>query len=161
MINGRMPLYLTALGLAGLGVGALVWQPYSADFPGTQYAKPIRRYIHAAVRHDSAGLVRQSATAAAVTWGLQGGEGPRRVACAVGAWMQAWTGEQQGDTAQVFVYSDGTMCENAPIVLQLVGSDGAARVVAGKLELLVALARAAASDRAGVPSAGFEPAPSR
>ncbi len=35
MINGKMPLYLTALGLAGLGLGALVWQPYSADFPGT------------------------------------------------------------------------------------------------------------------------------
>jgi len=33
MINGRMPVYLTALGLAALGFGALVWQPYSADFP--------------------------------------------------------------------------------------------------------------------------------
>ncbi len=43
--------------------------------------------------------------------------------------MQAWTGEQRGDTAQVFVYSDGTVCENAPIELQLVGSDGEARVV--------------------------------
>ena len=43
--------------------------------------------------------------------------------------MQAWTGEQRGDTAQVFVYPDGTVCENAPIVLQLVGSDGEARVV--------------------------------
>jgi hypothetical protein len=43
--------------------------------------------------------------------------------------MQAWTGERRGDTAQVFVYPDGNKCETAPIVLQLVGDDGRARVL--------------------------------
>jgi len=129
MVNGKMPLYLTALGLAALVAGALVWEPYSADFPGTQYAKPIRRYIHAAVRQDSAGLVRQSASAAAVTWGLAAGRAHGELLARWERRMQAWTGEPRGDTAQVFVYPDGNECENAPIVLQLVGDDGRARVV--------------------------------
>src|SRR3954471_25052959 len=129
MINGSMPVYLTALGLAALGFGTLVWQPYSADFPGTQYAKPIRRYIHAAVEHDSAGLARLSASSSAVSWGLTAG---RAHAGSLAHWergMQAWSGQQRGDTAQVFVFSDGTMCQNAPIELQLVGRDGGARVL--------------------------------
>ncbi|HTG84100.1 MAG TPA: hypothetical protein VL853_04795 [Gemmatimonadales bacterium] len=129
MVNGKMPLYLTALGLVGLGLGGLLWQPYTADWPGTAYAKPIRRYIHAAIREDSIGLERVSASPAAVSWGLTAGRDHR---VSLAQWerrMQAWTGERQGDTAQVFVYPDGNECENAPMVLQLVGSDGAARVL--------------------------------
>ena len=129
MINGRMPLYLTALGLAALGFGALVWQPYSADFPGTQYSKPIRGYIHAAAHQDSAALVRLSASPAAVTWGLTTGRAHRGSLAHWERSMQAWAGQQRGDTAQVFVFSGGTVCQNAPIELRLVGSDGAARVV--------------------------------
>ena len=129
MVNGKMPLYLTALGLAGLELGGLLWQPYTADWPGTAYAKPIRRYIHAAIRQDSTDLARVSASAAAVSWGLTAGRAHRTSLARWERRMQAWTGEQHGDTAQVFVYPDGTECENAPIVLQLVGSDGAARVL--------------------------------
>jgi hypothetical protein len=129
MINGHMPVYLTAVGLAALGFGALVWQPYSADFPGTEYSRPIRGYIHAAARQDSAGLVRLSASQSAVTWGLTAGRAHRGSLEHWERWMQAWAGRQRGDTTQVFVFSDGTMCQNAPIELQLVGRDGAARVV--------------------------------
>jgi hypothetical protein len=129
MINGHMPVYLTAVGLAALGFGALVWQPYSADFPGTEYSKPIRGYIHAAAHQDSAGLVRLSASPSAVTWGLTAGRAHRGSLLHWERSMQAWAGRQRGDTAQVFVFSDGTMCQKAPIELQLVGRDGAARVV--------------------------------
>src|SRR4029079_7930942 len=129
MINANMPVYLTAVGLAALGFGALVWQPYSADFPGTQYSKPIRGYIHAAAHQDSAALVRLSASPAAVTWGLTTGRAHRGSLAHWERSMQAWAGQQRGDTAQVFVFSGGTVCQNAPIELRLVGSDGAARVV--------------------------------
>ena len=129
MINGNMPVYLTAVGMAALGYGALVWQPYSADFPGTQYSKPIRGYIHAAAHQDSAALVRLSASPAAVTWGLTTGRAHRGSLAHWERSMQAWAGQQRGDTAQVFVFSGGTVCQNAPIELRLVGSDGAARVV--------------------------------
>ena len=129
MINANMPVYLTAVGLAALGFGALVWQPYSADFPGTEYSKPIRGYIHAAAHQDSAALVRLSASPAAVTWGLTTGRAHRGSLAHWERSMQAWAGQQRGDTAQVFVFSGGTVCQNAPIELRLVGSDGAARVV--------------------------------
>ena len=129
MVNGKMPLYLTALGLAGLGAGALVWQPYSTDFPGTEYSKPIRGYIHAAAQRDSAGLARLSASPMAVTWGLTAGREHHGSLAHWERWMQASAGQQRGDTAQVFVFSDGTICQNAPIELQLVGRDGGARVV--------------------------------
>jgi hypothetical protein len=129
MINANMPVCLTAMGLAALGFGALVWQPYSADFPGTQYSKPIRGYIHAAAHQDSAALVRLSASPAAVTWGLTAGRTHRGSLAHWERWMQAWAGQQRGDTAQVFVFSDEITCQNAPIELQLVGRDGAARVV--------------------------------
>jgi hypothetical protein len=50
MVNGKMPLYLALL-LATLSVAAvLTFQPCSADFPGTAYAKPAQRYIRAALR---------------------------------------------------------------------------------------------------------------
>ena len=129
MVNGKMPLYLTALGVAGLGLGGLLWQPYTADWPATTYAKPIRRYIHAAIRQDSTDLARISASAEAVSWGLTIG---RAHGASLAQWerrMQVWAGERRGDTAQVFVYPDGNECESAPIVLQLVGRDGAARVL--------------------------------
>ena len=129
MINANMPVYLTAVGLAALGFGALVWQPYSADFPATQYSKPIRGYIHAAAHQDSAGLSRLSASAEAVTWGIRAGREHHGSLAHWERWMQAWAGQQRGDTAQVFVFSDGTLCRNAPIELQLVGRDGEARVV--------------------------------
>ena len=129
MINANMPVYLTAVGLAALGFGALVWQPYSADFPATQYSKPIRGYIHAAAHQDSAALVRLSASPAAVTWGLTTGRAHRGSLAHWERSMQAWAGQQRGDTAQVFVFSGGTVSQNAPIELRLVGSDGAARVV--------------------------------
>ena len=112
MINGNMPVYLTVVGLAALGFGALVWQPYSADFPGTEYSKPIRGYLHAAARQDSAGLVRLSASPAAVTWGLTAGRAHRGSLAHWERSMQAWAGRQRGDTAQVFVFSEGTMCQN-------------------------------------------------
>jgi hypothetical protein len=127
MVNGKMPLLLTAVGLAGLAALALVWQPYSAD--GNVYAKPARRYIHAAVRQDSASLARLSASAEPVRWGL---DASRAHAASLRVWdrrFQAWTGRQLGDTTEVFLYPDGDECGDAPIVLHFVGSGGDARVL--------------------------------
>ena len=127
MVNGKMPLLLTAVGLASLALGIVVWQPYSAD--GNVYAKPARRYIHAAVRQDSASLARLSASAEPVRWGLDAGRGH---ATSLRVWdrrFQAWTGERRGDTTEVFLYPDGDECGDAPIVLHFVGSGGDARVL--------------------------------
>jgi hypothetical protein len=129
MVNGRMPLYLTLL-LAALCVAAvLILQPYSADFPATPYAKPAQRYIRAALRQDSTGLVRLSASAGPVAWGL---DAARRHPDSLASWAnhpQAWTGQRRGDTAEVFLYPARDPCSQLPIILRFVGSGKNARVL--------------------------------
>lgn len=129
MVNGRMPLYLTLL-LAALSVAAvLTLQPYSADYPGTAYAKPAQRYIRAALRQDSIGLARLSASVGPVAWALNAA---RRHPDSLAAWAshpQAWTGERRGDTAEVFLYPARDPCSQVPIVLHFVGSGTNARVL--------------------------------
>lgn len=129
MVNGKMPWYLTLL-LAALSVaGVLTFQPYSADFPGTAYAKPAQRYIRAALRQDSVGLVRLSASFSPVTWAL---DAARKHPDSLAAWAihpQAWSGERRGDTAEVFLYPDREPCSQVPIVLRFVGAGKNARVL--------------------------------
>ena len=70
MVNGRTPLYLTLVAAALLLGAVLFFQPYSADFPGTAFAKPARRYIRAALDQDSLALTRLSASPSSVVWAL-------------------------------------------------------------------------------------------
>jgi len=128
------PIYGT-LSFLGVLLGWLVvLQPYSADWPGSQYAEPARRYIRAAVRQDSAALGRLSASAAPVRWGL--GVARRRpdVLTLWSGRIQAVTGEHRGDTTEVFVfpyypYPRRHPCEEEPIVLAFVRSGTAAKVL--------------------------------
>jgi hypothetical protein len=129
MVNGRIPLYLTALVLCLLGATLLLLQPYSADWPGTDYAKPAREYIRAALRQDSVRLARLSASMRPVTWALNAA---RAHGDSLALWnrrIQAFTGELRGDTAEVFVYPVGDGCGEAPIVFRFVGTGKDARVL--------------------------------
>jgi len=129
MVNGKTPLYLTLLAAALFVAAILSLQPYSADWPGTAYARPARRYIHAAIHQDSVGLVRLSASAAPVVWAL---EAARTRPESLALWARrprAWTGERRGDTAEVFLYNASEGCGNAPIVLRFVGAGDTARVL--------------------------------
>jgi hypothetical protein len=129
MVNSRMPLYLTLL-LAALCVAAvLILQPYSADFPGTAYAKPAQRYIRAALRQDSISLVRLSASPSPVAWGL---DAARKHPDSLASWAshpQAWIGQRRGNTVEVFLYPARDPCSRVPIVLRFVGSGKNARVL--------------------------------
>jgi len=128
MVNGKTPLYLTVLAAVLLGGAILLFQPYSADFPGTAYAKPARRYLQAAIRQDSVSLSRLSASGAPVTWAL----GAARIhPDSLAAWAgrtSAWTGVRRGDTTDVLIFPDRDPCSNAPIVLRFVGAGEEARV---------------------------------
>ena len=129
MVNGRMPLYLTLLLTALCVAAVLTFQPYSADFPGTAYAKPAQRYIRAALRQDSVGLVRLSASFSPVAWAL---DVARKHPDSLASWAghpQAWTGERRGDTAEVFLYPARDPCSQVPIVLRFVGSGKNVRVL--------------------------------
>jgi hypothetical protein len=129
MVNGHTPLLLTLLVLALLAVAMLTFQPYTADWPGTGYTRPAQRYIQAAIRQDSADLLRRSVSLSPVTWALDAARThPDRLAL----WdrrIHAWTGEIRGDTAEVFVYPQGEACGDAPIVLRFVGSGSDAKVL--------------------------------
>jgi hypothetical protein len=128
MVNGKAPLYLTVLGALLLGAAIFLIQPYSADFPGTAYAKPARRYLQAAIRQDSVGLSRLSASGAPVAWAL---EVARVHPDSLAAWSgrtQAWTGVRRGDTTDVLVFPAGDLCSEMPIVLGFVGAGKDARV---------------------------------
>jgi hypothetical protein len=129
MVNGKTPLYLTVAGAILLGAAVLLVQPYSADFPGTAYAKPARTYLRAAIRQDSLGLDRISASEAAVAWAL-------RAARTHPDSLAAWAGQtytyvagHRADTTEVLVYPAQEPCSEIPIVLRFVGTGRQARVV--------------------------------
>jgi hypothetical protein len=129
MVNGKTPLYLTIIAVALIGAVVLLVQPYSADFPGTEYAKPARRYLRAAIHQDAADLKDISASKAAVDWAL-------RVARTHPDSLAAWAGRtytyvtaRRADTAEVLVYPASEPCSEVPIVLQFVGTGRHARVV--------------------------------
>ncbi|HEY8258757.1 MAG TPA: hypothetical protein VIG08_13955 [Gemmatimonadales bacterium] len=129
MVNGKTPLYLTVVAAILIGTAVLLLQPYSADFPGTAYAKPARTYLRAGIRQDSLGLDRISGSAAAVEWALH-------VARTHPDSLAAWSGRtstyiagHRGDTVEVLVYPVQEPCSDVPIVLHFVGSGRKARVV--------------------------------
>lgn len=129
MVNGKAPLYLSALVLGVLAATLFVVQPYTADWPGTDYAGPARDYIRAALRQDSVGLARLSTSAAPVIWALRAA---RAHPDSLALWkhrIQAYTGERRADTAEVFVYPRGATCGEAPIVFRFVGAGRDARVL--------------------------------
>jgi len=136
MANGKTPLYVTLLLLALLGGTLLLFQPYRADWPGTAYAEPARRYIRAALRQDSVGLVRLSASPAPVTWALRAARTHGDSLALWGRRIQAYAGELRSDTAEVFVYPPGEHCDAAPIVFRFVGTGRDARVVQASSDCL-------------------------
>jgi len=130
MLNGKAPFYLTLLAMALLGAAVLWFQPYSAEWPGTGYARPAQRYLQAAIRQDSVGLARLSASTTPVAWALTAARTHRDSLVAWARDAQAWVGARQGDTAEVFVFNaSGEVCAGTPITLRFVGSGDHARVL--------------------------------
>jgi len=128
MASQRMLILLITVVLGALAALVLVLQPYSADFPGRGFAKPSRTFIHAAIRHDSIGLQRVSATADPVVWGLRAGRRHRDSLAAWARHIEAWAGARHGDTTEVLVYGENDRCDRKPIILRFVGSGSEARV---------------------------------
>ena len=132
MIKGNEPLFLTILAVALLVAALFTVQPYSADWPGRAYAKPAQRYIRAALRQDSMGLARLSASQTAVVWAL---DAARTHAGSLALWAgrtRAWTGKRSGDTTEVFLFPHGDVCLEAPILFRFVGSGNDARVLSAR-----------------------------
>jgi hypothetical protein len=135
-MNGRARLYLMLLAAGLLAAVLLTFQPYSADWPGTDYAGPARRYIRAAIRQDSTQLLSLSASVSPVRWALGAAREHPDTLALWGRVVGAWTGERWGDTVEVFVFPPGEECSDAPIVLRFVGAGNQARVARASSECL-------------------------
>jgi hypothetical protein len=132
-VPGEKPPVLLTLLLTAFFVGAVImFQPYSADWPGTAYAQPARKYLDAAIEQDSVRLVRLSASSSAVLWALHTARTHPETLAHWGRRIRAWRGKSQGDTAQVFVYPAGDVCRDVPIVFLFVGSGDRAKVLEAK-----------------------------
>jgi len=124
-VNGKTPIYLTALAAAIMAVTVLLVQPYSVRSPWTAYSRPARRYLRSALEGDSVALVRQSAGGGSVVWALSVA---RRHADSLAVWSkeaEAWAGIRHADTAEVFVATPQSACS---LVFRFVGPVSDARV---------------------------------
>jgi hypothetical protein len=128
----KTPVLLTLLLTAFFVAAVIIFQPYSADWPGTAYTRPARNYLHAAIEQDSVRLVRLSASKSAVLWALHTARAHPDTLAHWGRRIRAWRGRSQGDTAQVFVYPDSDVCHDIPIEFLFVGSGSRARVLDAK-----------------------------
>ena len=131
MAIDRRPIYGTLVFLGALLAALLVLQPYSADWPGTEYSGPARQFLRAAMRQDSTTLMRLSTSESPVRWALTAA---RRHPAVLTLWngrILAFAGKPTGDTAEVFVYpyAGRSACEEKPIVLRFVVSGAAPKVL--------------------------------
>jgi hypothetical protein len=129
MVHAHQPLLLTLLAAAIGAAALLLFQPYSADWPGMGYTKPAKRYIQAALAQDSVRLARLSAGDSPVVWALSMARLHRDTLAYWTGRAHAWAGERTGDTTEVFLYPSGDACSERPIRFRFVGSEREARVL--------------------------------
>ena len=129
MVDSKPPLILTILAAVLFVVALLPLQPYSSDWPGREYIKPAQQYVQAALRQDSVRLARLSVSSAPVIWALDAARMHRDSLLSWAHGTHARTGVRSGDTTAVFLYPQGEVCSEAPIVFRFVGSGSEARVL--------------------------------
>jgi hypothetical protein len=125
MVNGRMPCVLALTGAVLLLGLLLTLQPYSVTSPWRAYTRPVRQYLGAAARHDTAGLYQQSLGVTAVQWALAAAQHQPESLAYWARHAEAWAGNNRGDTAEVFVGARHSRCD---LVLQFVGPAESARI---------------------------------
>jgi hypothetical protein len=129
MATDKRPIYGTLVLLGVLLAALLVFQPYTADWPGSAYSGSARSYLRAALRQDSVALMRLSTSDSPVRWALAAA---RRHPDTLALWarrIQVFAGEHRGDTTEVFVYPRAEACDGEPIVLRFVDSGAKLKVV--------------------------------
>jgi hypothetical protein len=128
-MNGRTPFYLTLLAAAAAIAALYLVQPYSVGGGWRVYTRPAQRYLRAALHQDSLALVRQSASAGPVLWGLHAARAHPEALQMWARYGNAWTGWRRGDTALVLLQTASDVCGDEPIVLRFIGAGGSARVL--------------------------------
>ena len=117
-MNGRTRYALALVGAALLLGVLLILQPYSVTSPWRAYTEPTRRFLSAAVHHDTLDLHRQSLGAAAVQWAIAAARSHPESLAHWAQYAEAWAGNRRGDTAEVFVATPSSGCD---LILEFVG----------------------------------------
>lgn len=128
--NSRTP-YALMLGVLAVTVFVMLGlQPYSVPSPWQAYLKPARSYLHAALRHDSAGLQELSAAAAPVVWALDAARSAPESVAVWAAVLRPAAGRRWGDTTDVVFETPTDVCQFRPLLLRFVPRDGTPHVLA-------------------------------
>jgi hypothetical protein len=125
MVNGKTPYVLILIAAILLLGMLLILQPYSVISPWHAYTKPVRRFLGAAARRDTAELTRQSLGVTAVQWALAAAQRRPESLAYWARHAEAWTGSHRGDTVEVFVDAPNSGCD---LVVKFVGPAGTAKV---------------------------------
>ena len=124
-MNGKTPYALALVGAALLLGALLILQPYSVTSPWGGYTEPARRFLSAAVQHDTLDLHRQSLGAPAVQWAIAAARSHPESLAHWAQYAEAWAGNRPGDTIEVFVATPSSSCD---LVLEFVGPVGTAKI---------------------------------
>jgi len=115
--TNRTPFFLGLVAFGLITGLVLTLQPYSVPSPWSRFDEPARRYLAAALRHDTAALAHLSRSSEAVRWALKAEERER---AALTSWVNsasASVGFQRGDTTDVLF---DTATQACPLLLTFV-----------------------------------------
>jgi hypothetical protein len=122
--NRERLLVMFGVLLAGLLL-VLVLQPYSVVSPWSRFDDPGRRYLRAALRHDTVALQSMSASSRPVRWAIGVGQANPAALATWERWARASVGVTRGDTTDVWYHTPTAAC---PFRLSFLGDHGS-RVV--------------------------------
>src|SRR5215211_417069 len=130
MRNGRARVVRLGLALLTL-MAAVVWlQPYSVFSPYRAYSDPARRFLRAALAHDSLELRRRAASPQPVQWALQAAQGDRPALTVWARLLRPDIGIRHGDTTTVVFQTSTRVCHLRPVAMTFVRGASGLRVLA-------------------------------
>ena len=129
MKNGRARagrLVLAAL----VVIAAVLWlQPYSVFSPYRGYTEPGRRFLRAALAHDSLELQRRAIARQPVQWALEAGRGDRSALAVWAKLLRPASGRRHGDTTVVVFQTSTRVCYLRPVAMTFVATAAEPRVL--------------------------------
>lgn len=106
-----------------LGSAGVLWfQPYSVESPYGSYTGPARRFLLAALTHDTLVLQRQTVSAQPVRWALEAAHGDPNALAIWARLLRPYSGRRHGDTTTVVFQTSTRTCYLRPVTMAFVGS---------------------------------------
>jgi hypothetical protein len=115
---------------AVIALATVLWlQPYSVNSPYRAYTEPARRFLRAALAHDSVELHRRAASRQPVEWALQASNGDTRALAVWAQLLRPYSGHRRGDTTTVVFQTSTRVCYLRPVAMTSVRAAEGPRVL--------------------------------